>query len=482
MIRLQLYSFYGIARGTITCSVLFCVSAARILFVNVPLHSDMATRAQTRRPVVSSQKQADVGKRAAPISTGDITNGLASLSTTSKAKGARNDTATGHSRSAKSTQDKRVAAMRAVNAASQGLTVVMKSGWKAPRAEPSSKKSTASTHEAFNLSTSARTALGGLRGLLSGDVDVERAAISVAGKLLSLDMVSCRFISPWVPGLFEQYSHAMDVLSDMHSGLVALVRPELTPPTSHRNSQTSLPPRQVISIISLPLPSLSLKPLDSTLFLLISTYLSHTLIVLSHHLTSSTPKHTQLEILVLFSQTLHDSPSLLTWVPLCTEFPSKQHDVLLTRAYTALTSVSSQASGASEAVFRIRVYALMCLLRTSGSTIGPKTFWDQVVKSSSSFARSASSKDEVEERRLCRVVTSAFSELLAMVEERENKDDFLHGKPFISFCDAWISYSKSVSSGQSVSGHHSIFAGRRCGRIKQSNCAGPVIAINILRG
>jgi separase len=236
----------------------------------------------------------------------------------------------------------------------------------------------------------------------------------------------------------------------MHSGLVALVRPDLTPPTSHRNSQTSLPPRQVMSIISLPLPSLSLKPLDSTLHLLISTYLSHALIVLSHYLTSSSPKHTQLETLVLFSRTLHDSPSLLTWVPLCTEFPAKQYDVLLTRAYTALTSVSSQISGASEAVFRIRVYALMCLLRTSGSTIGPKTFWDQVVKSSSSFARSASSNDKVEERRLCHVVTSAFSELLTMVEERKNKDDFLHGKPFISFCDTWISYSKSVSSGQSV--------------------------------
>jgi separase len=268
----------------------------------------------------------------------------------------------------------------------------------------------------------------------------------------------------------------------MHRGLVALVRPDLTPPTSHRNSQTSPSPWQVMSIISLPLPSLSSKPLDSTLLLLISTYLSHTLIVLSYYFTSSIPKHAQLETIVLFSRTLHDSPGLLTWVPLCTEVPAKQYDVLLTRAYTALTSVSSQGSGASEAVFRIRVYALMCLLRTSGSTIGPKTFWDQVVKSSSSFARSAGSNDKVEERRLCRVVTSAFSELLAMVEERENKDDFLHGKPFVSFCDAWISYSKSVSNGHSVSGHHLIFPGRRCGRVKQSNCTDPVIALNIIRG
>ena len=108
-------------------------------------------------------------------------------------------------------------------------------------------------------------------------------------------------------------------------------------------------------------------------------------------------------------------------------------------------SIPTQALGAAEAVFRIRSYALMCLLRTSGSTVGSKTFWDQVVKLASSFAKMAVSNDKGEERRLSRVVTSTFSEILALVEERGNKDDFLHGVPFISFCDVWISYSKSVS-------------------------------------
>lgn len=242
-----------------------------------------------------------------------------------------------------------------------------------------------------------------------------------------------------------KYSHATDALFDMHSRLVALVTPDFVPPTSHRNSQTSLSHRQAISIISLPLPSPSSKPLDPTLLLLISTYLSHALIALSHYLTSTSLKQSQPEALVSFSQALHGSPTLLRWIPLCTQLPAKQYDVLLTRAYSALTSVSSQVTGASEAVFCIKNYALMCLSRTSGSTIGPKTFWDQVVKSASSFARSASANDKVEERRLCCVVASAFSELLAMVEEREDKDEFLHGKPFIAFCDAWISYSKSVS-------------------------------------
>ena len=267
----------------------------------------------------------------------------------------------------------------------------------------------------------------------------------------------------------------------MHCRLVALVRPDLTPPISRPDSQVSPPLRDLIAIISLPLPTQSSKPLDPTLLLLISTYLSHSLVALSHCFSSSSLKHNQHETLVLYSQTLHDSPGLLKWIPLCTQLPEKQCDALLTRVYTALTSISSQV-GTTEAVFRIRSHALMCLLLTGGSTIGPRTFWDQVIKCASSFAKSASSNDKGEERRLCRIVTSAFSEILALVEERENRDEFLHGMPFISFCDAWISYSKSVSNYQSVQRPHLIVLGRRCCCAKQGDIIGPIITLNVNRG
>lgn len=267
----------------------------------------------------------------------------------------------------------------------------------------------------------------------------------------------------------------------MHCRLVALVRPDLTPPVSRPNSQVPPPFRDLIAVISLPLPTQSSKPLDPTLLLLISTYLSHSLISLSHCFSSSSLKHNQHETLILYSQTMHDSPSILKWIPLCTQLPAKQCDALLTRVYTALTSISSQV-GTAEAIFRIRSYALMCLLLTSGSTVGSKTFWDQVVKSASSFAKSASSNNKGEGRRLCRIVTSAFSEILALVEERGNRDEFLHGMPFISFCDAWISYSKSVSSYQCVPRPHLIVLGRRCCCVKQGDCIGPIIALNVHRG
>jgi separase len=147
----------------------------------------MATRAKTTRTLAVPTKKASARKGAGSVSTDDVTHRLASTLTISNVKGV----GTEHSGAPESIQDRRISVMRAVNGASQGLTAVMNSGWKAPSVEPSKKKSTATPHEAFGLAASARSALGDLRVISPGDADVERAAISVAGKLLSLDMVSC---------------------------------------------------------------------------------------------------------------------------------------------------------------------------------------------------------------------------------------------------------------------------------------------------
>jgi separase len=142
----------------------------------------MATKAKTRRPPVAAAKKSTVKGKVPAVSTEDISRELASTLTISKAKSTRN----GATRVP--TPERRVLAMRTVNGASQGLSTVMKTGWKAP-SEDLAKKSAANTHEAFSLATSARAALGDLRAISPGDIDVERAAITVAGKLLSLDMV-----------------------------------------------------------------------------------------------------------------------------------------------------------------------------------------------------------------------------------------------------------------------------------------------------
>jgi hypothetical protein len=73
------------------------------------------------------------------------------------------------------------AAMRAVNAASQTLSGLVQSGWRAG----SGKKSS----EAVGAGENASKELRELRAVCMGDVDVERAASSVVGKLIVLELV-----------------------------------------------------------------------------------------------------------------------------------------------------------------------------------------------------------------------------------------------------------------------------------------------------
>ena len=80
--------------------------------------------------------------------------------------------------------------MRSVNAASQALTQVVQSGWKR-----SSLEASRATLSSVNSSALAATkGLSNLRKICPGDLDVERAASSVLGKLIALEMVCPYFI------------------------------------------------------------------------------------------------------------------------------------------------------------------------------------------------------------------------------------------------------------------------------------------------
>ena len=82
--------------------------------------------------------------------------------------------------------DTKLLSMRAVNTASQSLTAVVQSGWKKSTSDGTSRTTLATVNSS---SSSAAKHLAILRGLSPGDVDVERAAMSTLGKLVTLDMV-----------------------------------------------------------------------------------------------------------------------------------------------------------------------------------------------------------------------------------------------------------------------------------------------------
>jgi separase len=79
----------------------------------------------------------------------------------------------------------KLSAMLSVNAASQDLSKVIQSGW---------KKSSSSSKTTLQSTTSSASAavkhVAVLRNLCPDDVDVERAAASILGKLVALELVS----------------------------------------------------------------------------------------------------------------------------------------------------------------------------------------------------------------------------------------------------------------------------------------------------
>jgi separase len=78
--------------------------------------------------------------------------------------------------------------MLSINAASQDLSRVIQSGWK-----KSSSSSKATLQSTTSLASAAVKHVAMLRNLCPNNVDVERAAMSILGKLVALEMASLSF-------------------------------------------------------------------------------------------------------------------------------------------------------------------------------------------------------------------------------------------------------------------------------------------------
>jgi separase len=81
--------------------------------------------------------------------------------------------------------ESKLSAMLSVNAASQDLSKVIQSGWKR-----SSSSSRATLQSTTSSASAAVKHVAVLRNLCPKDVDVERAAASILGKLVALELVS----------------------------------------------------------------------------------------------------------------------------------------------------------------------------------------------------------------------------------------------------------------------------------------------------
>ena len=89
-------------------------------------------------------------------------------------------------------KESKTGSMRAVNAASQSLSSIVQSGWKKSTGTATTNRATLQT--ATTMAASALKHIRILRKLCAGDIDVERATMSVLAKLVGLEMV-CRTFS-----------------------------------------------------------------------------------------------------------------------------------------------------------------------------------------------------------------------------------------------------------------------------------------------
>ena len=80
--------------------------------------------------------------------------------------------------------ESKLSAMLSVNTASQDLSKVIQSGWK-----KSSSSSRATLQSVTSSASAAVKHVAVLRSLCPEDVDVERAAASILGKLVALELV-----------------------------------------------------------------------------------------------------------------------------------------------------------------------------------------------------------------------------------------------------------------------------------------------------
>lgn len=73
------------------------------------------------------------------------------------------------------------------------------------------------------------------------------------------------------------------------------------------------------------------------------------------------------------------------------------------------------------------------------------TFWDQVLKSSGVFIKSVPAESR-EEEHVTSVILTTFAKLVDEADGREDKDVFLKGRGFVTFCEYWMSFAKIVSA------------------------------------
>ncbi|KAL0066927.1 separin protein, partial [Marasmius tenuissimus] len=372
-----------------------------------PSTATTTRRTATRQPPSTSRKATSVEQLAEQLAT----NLVVSKDVKGKQKAAPSMTP----------EEQRAHSMRNINSASQHLSSLFQSGWRQSQ-EKSAQKSSVSS-DAIASASKATINLQTLRKLGSRDVDIERAAMSVLGKLVALEL----------------YESALQVMKDAHGRVCAIAGATLDGQAASE--------RQTPALLTIPIPA-NLST-DITTLTLISTYLFNAIATLSYH--SATPQRSKQNALTLdsFAETLSSSPTLLQWMPHFSTLPAKHLDPMLTKTYSLLTKMTPSGVKHNNPllIFRVRMYAIKCLAYTSQGIIdNPASLWNQASKFAMSYAKAVAGGDSGAEGS----VPAAFTELVRIAETRPDRASFVSGEGFINFCETWTTFANRSGDLQSL--------------------------------
>lgn len=289
-------------------------------------------------------------------------------------------------KAADSPEESKAAAMRSINSALQSLTL------------PAGVKGGSSTVVAS--ATAGRAALTILRKLDPQLLDVERAALSMVGKLIALD------------------------IHDLAAGILEDIRRHL--PSFYTAVEVLTSTRPPICLLQLPLPTSSLGTNAQTC---VQIYLSHAFSVVTRAVS------TNAKLFDSFHDVLRSRAGLQSWLPFLTGISRKSLDGLFKRIYVTLTNAFVSPPVPPSHVLKIRFHALHILLLSSEVDITP--FWEQCLKYAVSYARSTEAK-EAENEKL-----SILLESLSCIDEAA--DGRREGKGWVAFCEYWLALARRVS-------------------------------------
>lgn len=345
----------------------------------------MAT-VRTKKPFTSRAN--DVDRLANKLGSNLKITDVAESSTRTR-KGTKTVQASKPSKTSPSPEESKSAAMRSINNILQTLSSMV------------GGKSTSTRPTASSSATTGRAALGVLRKLNPEILDTERAALSMAGKLLSLDA----------------HDAALDILEDVRQHLPSFY--------SHAEVNSSI--RLPLSLLQLPLPLASLDPSIQTCVL---TYLTHTLSVVTPLVA------TRANLFDTFCDVIDGPTSLRLWAPFLTVPSHKSLDALFKRAYVVLTASFISPATPPLHILKIRFHALRILLLSTELDVTP--FWEQCLKYAALYARNSEAAEE--ENAKVVALLACFASVEKAAEARRE------GKGWIAFCEYWLALAKRVSS------------------------------------